>query len=996
MAGLCREAKGRVTDVDDSPPLQILGPVSVHVGGVVVPVGGPTARRLLAVLILSRNAVVHVDRLVDALWGGAAPVTATATVRSHLSRLRRQLPPSVELKGIAPGYRLEVPSGDVDSERFESALGAVLNVVQEAPEAALNGLEAALGLWRGNALAEFADEWWAQGEAARLEELRLYASEVRLDALVALGRVELAIGEARLLTTQHPERERAWIALVTGLAASGRKRDALRGANAYRVKLRESWGLDPSAAFDALERDVAVGAPHLGGAEVTPARKTETPSGGVCLPDQPTSFHGRGAEGEKVSALLVAERMVTLLGAGGIGKTRLALHAAAVAAPAFQDGVWFSTFADLVGEDPNSVPFAVAAAIGVRPEQGTPMVDTLASWIGKRRVLVVLDNCEHVRVAAAALAGVLLRACPALTLLATSREPLRLPGETRTFVGPLEPEAAQALFVDRLRSFDASVAATVPAEDVAELCDRLGNMPLAIELAAARCRAVSPGELASRLEQRPELLADRSRPSAHQTLAAVLDWSVDHLDTTTRHVFARLSVFQGGCTLQQAEQVVSGGDVEEADVLEALGSLVDVGLVTVAGITPVVRYYQLEPIRQHGARLLGSDDRAELALRHAVGFAELAAAIGRGLEGPDFGLWADVADRELANLRAAHRWAIRSGRAEVAVGIVGGLCQYMHQRVMTEICEWNDATVAMTRGQGPELEAAALAPAAVGWFHQRRYREAIDAFERIRATLPTNPDLVAQAAYAAGWSSMNSHNRTDAEAFWTTGLAATPAPWYEGLLRASLSVLTTRDTVLAATLMEGIGSPILTAWHRIWSAKLVGTPDRLAASEGGLAETVEETDRIGATHALGVALYCLGLVRAQLPHRSTGEVLAPLDRAIGLWTRLRIPAQLLGTLEAAAVALALRGAPEPAHTLLAAVDARGGTMMYAFRRLVEGALSTVPPADLPACQQRAVRFATIDDAASYARATIAAIQAEDTDRREAQARPPSSPTAQPR
>jgi predicted ATPase/class 3 adenylate cyclase len=594
----------------------------------------------------------------------------------------------------------------------------------------------------------------------------------------------------------------------------------------------------------------------------------------VRLPEQLTHFHGRRAEGESVAALLTEERLVTLLGAGGIGKSRLALHVAGSALAAFPDGVWFCPLDDLVEDDPQSVPYAVADAIGVRPEEGATMSDTLARWIGQRRALVVLDNCEHVRAPAAALAGILLRACPTLTLLATSREPLRLPGEARVPLGPLDPAAAQALFVERLRSFDPFVAATVLTEDVAALCEQLGHMPLAIELAAARCRALSPAELAARLERRPALLVDRARPSAQQTLAAVLDWSVDQLDATARQVFARLSVFQGGCTLQQAEKVVAGGNVDELDVLDALGALVDVGLVSVASIAPVVRYSQLEPIRHHGARLLDTSDQTELARRHALAFAELATAIGRGLEGPDFGALADTADGELANVRAAHRWATHHREAEVAVGIVAGLREYLNERVMTEICDWNDATVAMARGRGDHLEAAALAAAAVGWFHQRRHSEAIDTFEQIRTIEQARPDLLAQAAAFAGWSSLHSHDRSDAEAFWKSGLAANPSPWHEGYLRASLGILSRTDRDLAVRVVERVNSPTLTAWFHIWKARILGPPERLAATEAVLAEVVEETSRIDATHPLGVALYSLGIVQAQLPDFSTKDVLA--------------------------------------------------------------------------------------------------------------------------
>ena len=268
-----------------------------------------------------------------------------------------------------------------------------------------------------------------------------------------------------------------------------------------------------------------------------------------------------------------------------------------------------------------------------------------------------------------------------------------------------------------------------------------------------------------------------------------------------------------------------------------------------------------------------------------------------------------------------------------------------------------------------------MAAAAVGWLHQTRAEDASAAFERIRAMPQADPDLVAQAAWAAGWLRINSLDPHAAETMWLAGLEARPSIWHEAYLRASLTVVSGRDRGLA-DLVDRVDSPSVNAWYRIWTAKIVGDPARLAVTEASLVEVIEETESIGAACPLGVALYCLGFVQAQLPHRATAEVLALLDRAIMLWSRLRTPFQLLATLEIVAFALALRGAPGPAHTLFAAVDARGGAMWRRFRPLVADALAAVPPGQLGACRDRAARLTSIDQAAEFAREAISTVRAE--------------------
>ncbi len=686
----------------------------------------------------------------------------------------------------------------------------------------------------------------------------------------------------------------------------------------------------------------------------------------VRLPEALTSFHGRAGETEELAALLATARLVTLVAPGGMGKTRLAVHAAARAADAFPGGVWFASLAEVGGDDAEAVPFALADAIGVRAEPDVPLVATLASWIGARRALLVFDNCEHVRGSAGAITARLLEACSGLTVLATSRVPLDLPAEQRLTVGALDVDAAVALFVDRVRRLDPSGAAAGPG--VVELCEFLGGMPLAIELAASRCRSMTPGQLLERIGNNPEVLADRSATGKPQTLEGVLGWSVAQLDDIARELFARVSVFHGGFTLERLEEVAAAG-LDVGEVLDAIDALVDAALVTVERGPDGIRYHQLEPVRQHGRRLVPVEVEAELVESHARAFARLATDIGAGVQGPEFAQWADTAERELANLRAAHRWAIDHRVAEVAVDIVAGLDEFVNERVVSELWEWNDATVALTSRRGEDLEARALAAAGASWFQQRRHDETLAAHDRVLA-IPAAKASAARLACWAWWGLTNQGEFAQAKELWLGAAAEESHHWDRAFLCASTVVTAGADRARATALVAAVDSPTLRAWYTIFSTPIFGREERLLAAEASIDEAVATTERIGAHHPMGVALYCRGLILAQLTDRDEGETLRTMDRAIALWSRLRNPEQLIATLDALGLVLALLGHPEPAITLFAHVDARGGTMTVRSRSRVDAALAQVD-ADEATSHEARGRTLTPDDAVSFARQAIA-------------------------
>ena len=440
------------------------------------------------------------------------------------------------------------------------------------------------------------------------------------------------------------------------------------------------------------------------------------------------------------------------------------------------------------------------------------------------------------------------------------------------------------------------------------------------------------------------------------------------LDELARQLFARVSVFHGGFTLERLEEVAAAG-LDFDEVLDAIDALVDAALVAVERGPDGIRYHQLEPVRQHGRRLVPVEVEAELVESHARAFACLATEIGIGVQGPEFARWADTAERELANLRAAHRWAIDHRVAEVAVDIVAGLDEFVNERVVSEMWEWNDATVALTSRRGDELEARGLAAAGASWFQQRRHDETLAALDRVRA-IPAASASAARLACWAWWGLTNRGEYAQAQEVWMDASEDDSQSWDRAFLHVSRFVNADADRARVAALVAAVDSPTLRAWYTIFSTPIFGHEDRLLAAEASIDEAVATTERIGAHHPMGVALYCRGVILAQLTDRDDDEILQTMDRAIALWSRLRNPEQLIATLDALGLVLALLGLPEPAITLFAHVDARGGTMTVRSRSRVDAALAQVDEDEAASYEDRG-RTLTPDDAVTFARQAIA-------------------------
>ncbi len=420
----------------------------------------------------------------------------------------------------------------------------------------------------------------------------------------------------------------------------------------------------------------------------------------VVLPSVLTSFVGRQRELEAIGQLLISSRLLTLIGAGGIGKTRLALRAAADAAQLFSDGTHAVELAPL--SDPDLLVHAVASALRIPEQRARPLSVTLIDRLRLKRLLLVLDNCEHLVESIARLADHLLRACSDVHILATSRESLGVAGEVVWRVPPLAmPDPARDVTLqdlvqtDAVRLFIERAQAVLPGfaetlndrgiREVAKVCQQLDGIPLAIELAAARARVLAPEEIAERLQDRFSLLVGGSRtvPARHQTLRATVDWSYGLLSEAHRRLFDRLSVFAGSWTLRAAEAVCSGSGTEIRQVLDLITQLVDKSLVlTEPGTSGEMRYRMLETLREYAMeKLRERGETPEWRARHAAWFLALAEQAAPELRGPHQLRWLERLQLEYDNLRAALHWCLDGdGTIETGVKLAGALAGFWRIR----------------------------------------------------------------------------------------------------------------------------------------------------------------------------------------------------------------------------------------------------------------------------------------------------------------------------
>jgi predicted ATPase/DNA-binding SARP family transcriptional activator len=725
----------------------ILGTLAVHDdAGRPVPVGGQRVRLLLILLALDAGKVVPTYSLIERLWEEEPPANSGNALQSLVSRLRAVLRQAGLGDGVVEshpaGYLLTVPPEQVDAVAFE-ALARQGNHALAAgdPAAARRALREALDAWRGPALADASAARFAAGPAARLEELRTRAALDLVEADLALGEGDSLIGELRAMIAADPVAERPRGLLMRALYAAGRQAEAVAEYAQARELLASELGVDPSARLEqiylgVLRQDLPEGSPAPDGGPASgpgDISAAELLAGGdpphrgrpAAVRKPLTSFVGRDEDVARVLKMLDEGRLVTLTGPGGAGKTRLALETAALlsretamhgqdAGPrrAWAGGqVWFVELTPVT--DPGDVPSAVMHALGIRESPviahaGAGQLGSLAAPVqrlvaalAERQDLLILDNCEHVVAAAAALADQVLAGCPEVRVLVTSREPLRIPGESLWQVPPLPvpptpgpPPAGQApagqapggagpagegrsevagyaavrLLADRAAAVRPEFTVTeTNADDVARICRALDGMPLAIELAAARLRTLSAAQLAQRLDARFELLTGGSRTvPRHETLRAVVDWTWELLSGPEQVLARRLAVFPAGATLAAAEQVCQDGALPADAVLPAIFGLVEKSFLTVAE-DDEPRYRMLETIRAYCAeRLAEAGEEAAVGRAFAGYFLRLAETGDPMLRSAGQQTWMRRLTAEQDNMHAALRWAIDRPDATLA------------------------------------------------------------------------------------------------------------------------------------------------------------------------------------------------------------------------------------------------------------------------------------------------------------------------------------------
>ncbi|WP_433663702.1 BTAD domain-containing putative transcriptional regulator [Nocardia sp. CA-128927] len=669
----------------------ILGPFEIRTDdGALADVPGARLRGLLIALALEPGHAVPKATLIDWIWGENPPADAANALQRLASRLRKVLPAGV-VEGQTDGYRLRVEPDAVDAVRFERLVAQARN--DEDPQG-VRRLREALALWRGAAMQDIGlqDSAAFDTAVARLEGLRLTAMEDRFDAEIGLGHGAELVTELSDLVAAHPVRERLVAALIRALVATGRDTEALLAYERMRETLADELGVDPSPELSALH--VALLRGELGRREEN--RTTN-------LRAELASYVGKDADVAAVRELIAEHRLTTLIGPGGSGKTRLSTETARTMLGDLPDGVWVVELA-AIGADgdkvveggANNVAQATLAALKLRDallgeSADAEPTDRVIAALRERSMLLILDNCEHVIESAATFAHRVLGECRRLRILATSREPLGITGEALWPVLPLvlpaedadpaEIEAAPAVRLLRDRASavrkdlgtDASTLSTM-----VRVCRALDGMPLAIELAAARLRTMSLDQLAHRLDDRFRLLTGGSRTALprHKTLRAVVDWSWELLTDAERMVLRRLAVFSGGASLEAAERVCVGDEVEQDEVHELLTALVEKSLLVVVG-DDAPRYRMLGTIKEYAEQRLAEAGESDLARHaHLAYFTELTETAEPHLRRAEQLEWLATLEAEHDNIAAAMRGALAAREASQAMRLAAGAGWY--------------------------------------------------------------------------------------------------------------------------------------------------------------------------------------------------------------------------------------------------------------------------------------------------------------------------------
>lgn len=938
----------------------VLGPLQVRAAAEAVPIRRGHPRTLLIALLLRSGQTVSADFLIDALWREEMPRNPANALQVLISYLRKVLanpaPDGAALLETRPGgYSLMVERSSIDADRFEL-------LVKELPEvtalrsteqlgAALGDVDAALALWRGDALEDVADMDFARGAIARLDELRWTAMERRVELLLRLGRNSEAIGDLSGLVQRLPLRERFHEQLVLALYRSGRQGEALRAFDTARKILSEELGLDPGVELRDLERAVLQ---HDDALDWTPPVSDHAPSSGEPEPESgqvhaspgaplirgrvpvPLSpLIGREAEVARLTELLDSHRALTLTGPAGAGKTRLAI----ALATGRNEPVWYVELSPI--DDPALVPAACAAATGVTVTPADDASQAIADTLASQQGLLVLDTCEHLLTAAARLASTVLRAAAGVRVLATSRRALGLRGEFAWPVPPLElpptdaatadeisSHAAVRLFLDRAHSVRSGLEVDDRmAADVAAICHALDGLPLAIELAAARADVLSPASIRARLANRFELLVDGGVDAVErqQTLRAAIDWSFELLTPDQRTFFARLGVFAGTFDLEAALHVAGEG---LPDALDVLASLVKQSMVARSGAD---RYQLLDTIRAYALDVLADLDADETRTRHARWYTDVAEEGELAIRGPDQLDWLDRLRADVNNFRAALEWSLTTADVDRAARQAGALAWFWTLNgMLTEAIDHLDRLAAVD-DVAPEIRSRLLWGYGLLAASLGRLETARDA-GYLAADLARAVGDLRQAGYGlnaaavAEWA-LGHHDRSlHAHAEAIEALAEIDDQWGLAICKVlqARTLFDRYDPHAPQVAREGVDHARRAGDLHVLGIALTQTA-ALALAENDPAtaiatgsEALELQERIGYTEGAVSALHVLGQAHAR--DGSVDDARAAHRRALGLASRIGHTAAMCEALEGLARVEAT-GRPSLAASLLRAARA---------------------------------------------------------------------------
>jgi predicted ATPase/DNA-binding SARP family transcriptional activator len=963
--------------------IRVLGPLEVERAGELLRIGSSMQRCLLMVLVVARGETVSTGRLIDALWGAAAPASARNSLQTYVARLRRGLGDPSLIVSRPTGYALDASRVTVDAWTFEDVVRSVRRSSMADPVAARDALSEALAAWRGDAYGEFADGF-AREAAIRIDDQRLEATELLATAHLRAGSPADALAALEALPPSAALREPSVSLRAQALAATGRLPDALAAIRTYRGQLADELGLDAPATVDELEQRLLRGEVGSPGAGPT-IHGTDLGLAPVTPPTLATETVGREEDHDRIVAAFEVSRLVTLVGAGGVGKTRLAMVVGNEAG-----GVAWVDLAP-VRRDDDVVP-AFAEGLGITASAGTSVVRTVAEALARFAGTVIVDNCEHVLDPVAELIDAALARPGPVRVLATSRERLDVAGELVLPIGPLPvPPPVEAtrddpavwLFLDRLAAAGGGQVAPSLAAQVVAAVD---GLPLGIELAAARAVSLPIEDLVERLRQRIDVLdgTRRRHGDRHRTLDRVITWSHDLLPATCRVLFRRLSVFTATFRLVDAERICASDDLPMGEVASAVARLVEASMVTRLGDG---RFRVLEPLRLYAAaRLAESDDAAAVQERQRQAALELTARADAAVSGPDETVTVVEVESALPDLRAVHARALEVGDLATVARMAAQLYRFAYLQARSDVLLWGAPLAAAGAAVEDGDRARALAAAATGsWltgdlataleFADAAERLAQDPWSRITVTEAAGDVRLAAGELDAAVATYT-ENRACAEEFGHPGLAANAEVGLAFSLfqrgeqrRAEQLAASGRRRAIAC------GSPSVEALAEYTLGEL------LAATEPDAA--LAAFARAQALAVAGRARFHEGLARTadvalRGRHGAPDEALRRYRDALELWRDTGADGLLLTALRNLVVLLVRIGADHAALEIHAAIERLATRRSYGEEaRRVDGAVTAARERLGPALADSApVAAADVHDlraAAARALATIAAV-----------------------